>query len=197
MGKPSMDDYIDVAERIEQFYARFEDGRLTERRAPWIATVPSGVFVVYTAAAYRTPDDPYPGIGTAWEPVPGKTSFTRDSEMMNAETSAWGRAILACGFASKGRPIASANEVRARTGDAVLPAARKAELQGLYGQTGWKLEHLKQALDAIGVKNVRSARAAINGLNEAQANELAAVMQGALPPLLPDNDKPLKGGGEK
>ncbi len=39
-----------------------------------------------------------PGIGTAWEIVPGTTNFTRGSELQNLETSAWGRAIGALGI---------------------------------------------------------------------------------------------------
>lgn len=50
-------------------------------------------YVIGRAYAYRTPDDPRPGIGTAWEVIPGSTPFTRGSEIMNLETSSWGRAI--------------------------------------------------------------------------------------------------------
>ena len=41
--------------------------------------------------AWRTPDDPLPCQATCFEPFPGKTSFTRDSEQMNASTSCLGR----------------------------------------------------------------------------------------------------------
>jgi hypothetical protein len=75
------------------------------------------IFLAFTAAAYRTPEDPMPGLGTAWEPVPGTTPYTKDSEMMNAETSAWGRAILAVGAADTRKGIASREEVQARRGD--------------------------------------------------------------------------------
>jgi hypothetical protein len=70
-------------------------------------------WVVYTAAAYRTPDDPRPGIGTAWEPIPGPTPFTKDSEVQNAETAAWGRALIAIGASTK-NGIASKEEVTNR-----------------------------------------------------------------------------------
>src|SRR5580765_2100371 len=91
-------DYVDVAERIRLFIDRYPDGSLTQHTAPYLLNVGERVFMVYTAAAYRTPDDQRPGIGTAWEPVPGPTQFTRDSELMNAETAAWGRAIVALGI---------------------------------------------------------------------------------------------------
>jgi hypothetical protein len=119
--RPSMDDYVDVAERIRQFKAEYPEGSLQSSQDPKFQVITekredgaelTHVFVMYCAAAYRTPDDPRPGIGWAWEPVPGPTPFTRDSELMNAETSAWGRAIVALGFETK--KIASANEVRNR-----------------------------------------------------------------------------------
>lgn len=110
--RPIADDYVDVAERIREFKERFPEGSLQSVRAPELVTAGEKTFVVYAAAAYRTPDDPRPGIGWAWEPVPGPTPFTRDSELMNAETSAWGRAIVALGFETK--KIASAEEVRNR-----------------------------------------------------------------------------------
>jgi hypothetical protein len=108
----SMDDYIDVAERVQNFKDEFPDGSL--QRLEWeLKQVGNQVFVVYTAAAYRTPDDPRPGMGTAWEPFPGTTPYTRNSELMNAETAAWGRAIVALGLTSN-RKLASRQEVRAR-----------------------------------------------------------------------------------
>jgi hypothetical protein len=114
-----MSDYVDVAERIRVFKATHPEGSLQ----PWnpdkpyeIVQVGDRLFIVYTAAAYRTPDDPRPGIAVAWEPAFGKTNFTRDSELMNAETSAWGRAILAA-LAADSKRIASANEVMNRRAD--------------------------------------------------------------------------------
>ena len=106
--------YIDVAERIREFNEKHPEGTLQSFMPPYLLEAAGKVFVVYSAAAYRTPDDPRPGIGWAWEPVPGPTQFTRDSELMNAETSAWGRAIVALGFPTK--KIASSNEVRNRQG---------------------------------------------------------------------------------
>lgn len=113
MAKPFGLDYIDVAERIVEFRTKHPDGSLQQVSLDF-KEVAGGWWVVYTAAAYRTPEDPRPGIGTAWEPVPGKTNFTRDSELQNAETAAWGRAIVAALAADTKRGIASAEEVRNR-----------------------------------------------------------------------------------
>lgn len=104
-----MDDYVDVAERIRDFNRKYPEGSLQaelvymENPAGWLCV----------AQAYRTPDDPRPGVGHAFESVPGKTPYTRDSEAQNAETSAWGRAIVALGFETK--KIASRQEVRNRS----------------------------------------------------------------------------------
>lgn len=106
-------DYIDVATRIVEFRTQHPEGSLQQASLDF-KEVAGGWWVVYTAAAYRTPDDARPGMGTAWEPVPGKTNFTRDSEVQNAETAAWGRAIVAALAADTKKGIASAEEVRNR-----------------------------------------------------------------------------------
>jgi hypothetical protein len=106
-----MDDYVDVAERIREFYERFPEGTL---KGQYKGVVEAGgkSFVVYHAQAYRNATDSLCSDGWAWEPVPGPTSFTKDSELQNAETAAWGRAIVALGFETK--KIASKQEVRNR-----------------------------------------------------------------------------------
>lgn len=119
-------DYVDVAERITEFRAKHPEGTLlpADLAKPFSLMQVEGwtkngdrveqTFVVVVAAAYRTPDDPRPGIGMAWEIFPGRTPYTLGSELMNAETSAWGRAIIAVGAADAKRGIASAEEVRNR-----------------------------------------------------------------------------------
>lgn len=107
-----LSDYIDVAERERQFFERYPEGRIQVdlvdvRRGDgeigaWMAK----------ATIWRDTEDPIPVIDFAVELVPGKTSYTRDSEAMNASTSAVGRAIILAGFPSK--HIASANEMQAR-----------------------------------------------------------------------------------
>jgi hypothetical protein len=105
-------DYVDVKTRIAEFKKEYPDGRLTSD------IVESGFegFITVKAYAYRTPDDPTPGTGLAWEPVPGPTTYTKDSELQNAETSAWGRAIVAALIADASAGVASADEVRNRAG---------------------------------------------------------------------------------
>lgn len=121
MGNDFAHDYIDVAERIQLFRDAYPTGSLqpADPANPFrVVTVDGKTFIAVVAAAYRTPDDPRPGIGMAWEPTPGRTPFTRDSELQNAETSAWGRAIVATLAAdTKRHGVASADEVRNREAD--------------------------------------------------------------------------------
>lgn len=121
-------DYIQVDERIQKFYERFPEGRLQSEIVEWVITdrgehttrngkqdVLIG-HVLMKGLAYRTPDDPLPGIGFSSMILPGGTPYTRNSEIENAETSAWGRAIAALGVEVR-RGIATAEEVRNKEHD--------------------------------------------------------------------------------
>jgi hypothetical protein len=115
----SLDDYVDVAERIAEFRGKYPDGSL---RGDWrIERIGEQALVAYRAEAWRTPDDSAPGVGCAWELVPGRTPFTKGSELQNAETSAWGRAIIAVGAADAKRGIASRDEVEVRRAELDVP----------------------------------------------------------------------------
>jgi hypothetical protein len=125
-------DYIDVATRIVEFREKYPNGSLQPWTDPYVqeVTMPDGnikSFMVYSAAAYRSPDDKLPGVGYAWEPIPGPTNFTRDSELQNAETAAWGRAMVAALAVDTKKGIASSEEVRNRQ-TATAPAATKEKI---------------------------------------------------------------------
>jgi hypothetical protein len=123
-----LDSYIDVAQRIADFREKYPEGHVAPMLQPGgeyyrlvqaqgfekDATLVMQTFVVVVAGAYRTPTDPSPGVGMAWEIFPGRTPYTRGSELQNAETSAWGRAIIAVGASDSKRGIASREEVRNR-----------------------------------------------------------------------------------
>lgn len=106
-------DYIEVHERVKAFYERYPSGSL-QTEYTWDDR-DGERWLVVKAWAYRDPEDTKPGIGHAWEQVPGRTPYTRGSELMVGETSAWGRALAALGIAVH-RGIASAAEVRAAEG---------------------------------------------------------------------------------
>lgn len=102
-------DYVDVAERLREFYKENPGGRIitsivemTDKR------------VVVKAEAFRKSDTAAPsGVGHSQMSIPGATTYTRGSELENAETSAVGRALVMAGLASK--RIASADEVAGRS----------------------------------------------------------------------------------
>ena len=124
-------DYVDVAERVQEFYARHPDGRLRSEVCD-DHTTPERVCMV--GVAYRSPDDPQPATGHSWLGIPGTTPYTRGSEVENAETSAIGRAIAFVGIPTK--RIASADEVKAKEGAGeavVMPQAIAAGLPHITG----------------------------------------------------------------
>lgn len=129
-------------------------------------------WVVYTAAAYRTPDDPRPGHGTAWERVPGTTPYTRNSELQNAETAAWGRALVAIGADTK-TGIASAEEIESRRdgGDQSREFTPLQTMkQGLMGVDPDPIERKKFVLEVL-------ARPTLGSLEELDEKDIAVVIQ--------------------
>ena len=123
--------YVDVPERFKQALAKWPDLRIMENR-PEIITIGDKTFISVTMQAWRTPDDPIPAQATCFEPFPGKTSFTRDSEQMNASTSCLGRVLgLMMSFGTK---MASAEEVRNRQSETVAPAVLVKQPQNVRTQ---------------------------------------------------------------
>ncbi len=183
---PAPEGYIDVSERIRRFYEQHPQGSL---QSDWeVRELGERCFIVCTAQAYRTTDDPRPGVGIAWEPFPGPTPFTRDSELQNAQTSAWGRAIVALGFLSKDEGIASSQDVQSRKAAEELPKwVRPAE--------GAVLEQAKQAVRELAgphasllAQTIKAANGGTLpvGVAVALANVAAAVNAGT--PTLPENE---------
>ena len=124
-----MKDYVPVNERIGAFLAKHPDGSLQSEMVEL-----SDTRVVMRAYAYRTPDDPRPGIGYSSLEIPGRTPYTRGSEVENAETSAWGRAIAALGFEVK-RCIASAEEVANKRDETPASSQYRGVVGGMPSET--------------------------------------------------------------
>lgn len=124
------EDYVEVSERIQQFMEKYPQGSL---QSEWEYVQRDGEqWLVVKSWAYRTADDQRPGIGHAWEPIPGRTPYTKGSELQNGETSSWGRALAAIGIAVH-KGIASANEIRsARAHGDTDPVAAKSATMGSY-----------------------------------------------------------------
>jgi hypothetical protein len=103
----SLENYIDVAERIKIAKEQYPD--MSIQTEIWFEIVDGQQLVIAKSKFYRTPDDIRPGVGHASEPFPGKTNFTKGSEIMNAETSSAGRAVAMVIPMAK---VASADEVK-------------------------------------------------------------------------------------
>lgn len=188
MGNFELDpSYKDVPARIADFKTKHPEGclRPVNPDEPYkIEALDGRFFIVYTAAAYRSPEDPLPGIGIAWELFPGKTPYTKDSELQNAETSAWGRAIVAA-LASESKSVASAEDVRNRQADnQVQPVERfnapTGELIEVWpGELSAKAAKDRLVEAAEGDKDAAGEAWAASGLNgkwKVTENELAPVL---------------------
>ncbi len=137
-----LDDYIDVAARIAEFRIKHPEGSLQplNPEQPFEIRELAGIgkdgkevrgtFIIYIAAAYRSPDDQRPGVGCAYEVFPGRTPYTAGSELQNAETAAWGRAIVAALAADTRAGIASQQEVRNRQAERDTPAPTRQNGSG-------------------------------------------------------------------
>lgn len=167
----SLNDYIDVAQRIADFREQYPHGSLQPLDAakPWEMAIVNGVdkqgkefaatMIVYVAAAYRTPDDPRPGIGMAWEVFPGRTPYTAGSELQNAETAAWGRAIVAALASDSKRGVSSREEVRNRQAEREPePASNGAPQRTRTKTTGPEHERLVQPSPEERVNGRRTTR---------------------------------------
>jgi hypothetical protein len=113
---------VDVAERIRIAKELYPELSL---QSTWeFITVDGQQYLVVRALAYRSAQDDHPGVGHAWEIVPGKTPYSKGSELMVGETSAWGRALAAIGI--EVRKVASKQEVESAKArqDNVPPSQR-------------------------------------------------------------------------
>jgi hypothetical protein len=110
-----LDGYVTVNERLRQAMELWPDMCVTETQ-PRVVEVGQATFIEVAVTVHRAPDDPIPTTAHAWEPIPGKTPYTRDSEMMNASTSALGRALGMMGIGTTSS-LSSADEVIARQYD--------------------------------------------------------------------------------
>jgi hypothetical protein len=112
MNAFNLGDYVDVPTRLAEALKRWPNLRIQETR-PVIVTVDNQAYVEISCTVWRDDTDPLPTTAYCWEPIPGRTPYTKGSEMMNASTSCLGRALGFLGMGI-GKSIASRNEVQAR-----------------------------------------------------------------------------------
>lgn len=158
MSGVNLDGYIDVATRRRMAVEVWPELRIVEGH-PELVTVGDSMFVQVTVTVYRSPDDPMPTSATCWERVPGRTPYTRDSEMMNCATSALGRAL---GYMGVGviNSLATRDEVSLRIEvDTPVTAAERPREGGnkSRGATPPQLGRINALLADLGVQD-RGAR---------------------------------------
>ena len=112
MSAFNLGDYVDVPTRLAEALKRWPNLRIQETK-PIIVTVDNQQYVEISCTVWRDETDLLPMIAYCWEPIPGRTPYTKGSEMMNASTSCLGRALGFLGMGI-GKSIASRNEVQAR-----------------------------------------------------------------------------------
>ena len=154
MSGYSLADYVDVKTRVILFYQKYPDGSLQFEFKGVLESNPDMIWGI--AYAYRTPDDPRPGIGTAAELAVGRTNFTRFSEMQNLESSAWGRAIGSLGLGLE-KGIATRQEVEAAQARQepnddpwAQPVPRTGPDKPIGGMTDKQYKYIKACFDSFG-----------------------------------------------
>jgi hypothetical protein len=172
-----LENYVDVPQRIKLFYEKYPEGSLQMDPDLQFQTVGDQIIVIGRAYAYRHPGDEKPGIGTAQEYLPGKTNFTRGSEIQNLETSCWGRAIGALGIGID-KAIASKEEVE-------LAMERNKPEKVMMKRANPGLKQIVELLGTQGITEKDAILAAVRGLinreisssNELTDDEIALIIK--------------------
>jgi len=151
-----LDNYVDVPHRIKLFYEKYPEGSLQMDPDLQFQTVGDQVIVIGRAYAYRNSSDEKPGVGTAQEYLPGKTNFTRGSEIQNLETSCWGRAIGALGIGID-KAIATKEEVQ-------LAIERNKPEKVTMKRANPGLKQIVELLGTQGITEKDAILAAVRGL---------------------------------
>ena len=121
-GNP-VQDYVTVAERIEKFYQRHENGRIVTHIVEHDA---ERGFILMRAEIYRSADDALPAAtGHAYE-FKSEGYVQRTSYIEVCETSAVGRALAMAGFEVR-RGIASREEMEKATRAVRVEPAREKD----------------------------------------------------------------------
>ena len=133
MNAFNLGDYVDVPTRLAEALKRWPDLRIQESK-PVIVTVDNQQYVEISCTVWRDCTDLMPTVAYCWEPIPGKTPYTRGSEMMNASTSCLGRSLGMMGM-HIGKSIASRNEVEARQPGPLAEVVPIKDFEQPFGDT--------------------------------------------------------------
>ena len=98
MPKFNLDDYETVEDRLRKFWEDHEDGRIESDLVAYSDTQ----FIVKASIFFDGDNDNPTATGLA-EEIVGASPVNKTSALENAETSAIGRALANCGYATKGK----------------------------------------------------------------------------------------------
>lgn len=121
--------YVMVADRHAQFVKDNPEGVVHSELAGM-----NPALVVVKVSVWKHQSDMHSGFGPdgtgmASMPIPGPTSFTKNSEVENAETSALGRALAMIGYHPKGS-FASSDEIAMKKTEDTKPASKVVDPDG-------------------------------------------------------------------
>ncbi|HLM54482.1 MAG TPA: hypothetical protein VK422_00040 [Pyrinomonadaceae bacterium] len=144
----NLDEYVTVHERIERFYAKFPQGRITTTILEHSAETG---FILIKAEVFRDADDTLPAAtGHAYE-LRSSGHVQQGSYVEVCETSSVGRALALLGFEVK-RGIASREEMekasRRQAGGGAAPPARRPEKPSPPPEATPEPEPAEEAADA-------------------------------------------------
>jgi hypothetical protein len=133
MNAFNLGDYVDVPTRLAEALKRWPDLRIQETK-PVIVTVDNQQYVEISCTVWRDCTDLMPTVAFCWEAIPGRTPYTKGSEMMNASTSCLGRALGFLGMGI-GKSIASRNELQARQPGPLAEVVPIKDFEQPFGDT--------------------------------------------------------------
>lgn len=153
MAGGRLEDYVDVAARLQKFHEKYEDGSVTSE-----ILVDDGKRIVLKATAQAYAGD-FLKIGTGHaEEIRGSSHINRTSALENCETSAWGRALAAFGLEVK-NGVASKQEVEKAKANEVRQAQEKTLTVKQAASVADKLDgvdaaRIELALAAVGKPSI-------------------------------------------
>lgn len=174
--KANLAGYVEVKDRIVSFlkdhpegvfqsevvFHKDWDGEYWAWREKKVKVGRCGLICV-KGRVFRSPDDKLPAEGHSWMQTPGVTPYTEGSEVENAETSAWGRALATMGYGIT-KSLASIDEIRNKSHNDFLEGGPQLR-SGPH--------------DGCGVKNVHSLSECLSQKTFDELKELRAQGAGA------------------
>lgn len=159
-------DYVEVNVRIQKFYEKYPNGSIQTEILKW-----EDGTIVMKAYAYRTPDDPRPATGHAYEKE-GSTQVNRTSALENCETSAVGRALAMLGFEIK-KSVASreevANALHQQEQTRLADKSQKQSISSTVKALGMNRDTFDSLLADLGIQDYAT-------MTYEQANQLIAAL---------------------